>query len=291
MDQDNQTIEALKAEVDSLRQKNQQLEQRVAELAHNQELLQSVIDNTPSSISVKDLDRRLKLVNRAVEQTLGKSRAELIGLTEDELFGPEVVRDWIEHDREVIEHRRVISTEAFVPTDSGERIYMSHKFPLLDEQGNVYALGAIVTDITEQKRGESERLELQQQVIDAQQAALRELGTPLIPIADGVVAMPLVGTIDSARAQMIMETLLEGISEQQADVAILDITGVKVVDTQVASALLRAAQAAQLLGARIVLTGIGAEVAQSLVHLGADLSRIETRSNLQTGIASALHHL
>jgi rsbT co-antagonist protein RsbR len=103
-----------------------------------------------------------------------------------------------------------------------------------------------------------------------------------------VVAMPLVGTIDSWRAQMIMEALLEGISNLQAEVAILDITGVRVVDTQVASALLRAAQAAQLLGARVMLTGIGAEVAQSLVHLGADLSRIEIQSTLQAGVAAAI---
>ncbi|HEU5089813.1 MAG TPA: STAS domain-containing protein, partial [Roseiflexaceae bacterium] len=146
----------------------------------------------------------------------------------------------------------------------------------------------ITTNITDQKQVEIERTALQQQVIEAQQAALRELGTPLVPITDGVVAMPLVGAIDSARAQMIMETLLEGIGTLQADVAILDITGVKVVDTQVASALIRAAQAAQLLGARVMLTGISSDVAQSLVQLGANMQRIETRSTLQAAIASAL---
>ena len=129
---------------------------------------------------------------------------------------------------------------------------------------------------------------LQQQVIDSQQATLRELSTPLVPIADGVVAMPLVGTIDSQRAQQIIETLLEGISQRQAETAILDITGVKVVDTHVAQALLRAAQAAALLGAQVILTGIQADVAQSLVQLGADLNRIVTRSDLQAGIAYAL---
>jgi rsbT co-antagonist protein RsbR len=146
------------------------------------------------------------------------------------------------------------------------------------------ALRAEIAALRAENEGLQARIvELEQ----AQMAALRELSTPLVPITDGLVAMPLVGAIDSMRAQQIMETLLEGISAQQADIAILDITGVRVVDTQVAAALLRAAQAAQLLGAQVVLTGISAEVAQALVHLGAELRGIVTRSNLQSGIAYA----
>ncbi|MDT9046821.1 STAS domain-containing protein, partial [Escherichia coli] len=86
----------------------------------------------------------------------------------------------------------------------------------------------------------------QEQLIQAQQAALRELSTPLIPLDDGVVAMPLIGAIDSVRAQQVIETLLEGVSVHHARVAILDITGVSVVDTQVANGLIRAAQAVKL---------------------------------------------
>jgi rsbT co-antagonist protein RsbR len=100
--------------------------------------------------------------------------------------------------------------------------------------------------------------------------------------------MPLVGAIDSARIQQIMETLLEGISDHQAEIAILDITGVQVVDTQVADGMIRAAQAVRLLGAEIVLTGIGATMAQTLVNLGADMSNITTRGTLQGGIAYAM---
>lgn len=85
-----------------------------------------------------------------------------------------------------------------------------------------------------------------------------------------------------------METLLEGIARFQADMAILDITGIRVIDTQVAQALMRTAQAVKLLGARVVLTGIQPQIAQTLVHLGADLSGIVTRSTLQSGIAFAL---
>ncbi len=100
--------------------------------------------------------------------------------------------------------------------------------------------------------------------------------------------MPLIGAIDSARAQQIMETLLEGVAQHRSDVVILDITGVQVVDTQVANALLQAAQAVKLLGAQVILTGIRPHIAQTLVSLGVDLRGIVTRSTLQTGVAYAL---
>ena len=149
----------------------------------------------------------------------------------------------------------------------------------------------IATEITERKREAEERTALQLQVIAAQRATLRELSTPLIPIAEGVLAMPLIGTIDAARAEQILQSLLDGVSAQRARVAILDITGVRVVDAQVASALINAAHAVRLLGAHVILTGIRAEVAQALVQLGADLSDLTTRSTLQSGIAYALKRL
>jgi anti-anti-sigma regulatory factor len=122
----------------------------------------------------------------------------------------------------------------------------------------------------------------------AQAAALAELSTPLIPISDTVVVMPLIGAVDARRAQQVLEALLEGIGSSGADVAILDITGVPVVDTMVANGLIQAAQAARLLGATVMLTGIRPEVAQTLVGLGVDLRGIVTHSTLQSGIAAVL---
>ncbi len=150
-------------------------------------------------------------------------------------------------------------------------------------------LSTIVRNLTERKRQEDERAALQQQIIEAQRDALCELSTPLIPLTDDVVIMPLIGTIDSGRAQMIMETLLEGVVRHQADLAILDITGVLVVDTQVAQSFILAAKAVRLLGAQVMLTGIQPQIAQTLVHLGIDLSDIQTQGSLQTGIAVALY--
>ncbi|MEI6775508.1 MAG: STAS domain-containing protein [Chloroflexales bacterium] len=162
-------------------------------------------------------------------------------------------------------------------------IYEITMAPARDGSGSIVAGISVIRDVTAQRN-----MEHLLQIIAGQEAALRELSTPLIPLADNVVVMPIIGTIDARRAQQIMETLLEGVAANQADVALLDISGVRVVDTQVADALLRVAQAAKLLGTQIVLTGIRAEVAQTIVHLGADMTGIVTRSNLQDGLRYAL---
>jgi rsbT co-antagonist protein RsbR len=147
-----------------------------------------------------------------------------------------------------------------------------------------------VRDISERRRAEEalHQAALDRELIRTQAAALAELSTPLIPISDTVMVMPLIGAVDSRRAQQVIDTLLHDVQASRTQIAILDITGVPIVDTQVANVLLRAAQAVKLLGARVVLTGIRPEVAQTLVGLGLDLSGIVTRATLQTGIAFAL---
>lgn len=127
-----------------------------------------------------------------------------------------------------------------------------------------------------------------QEIIEAQRKALRELSTPIVPVSEEIIAMPLIGVIDTTRAQQVMEALLMAISRHQAEVVIIDITGVPVVDTGVANHILQTTRAANLLGSRVVLTGIAPEVAQTIVSLGVDLSGIVTRSNLQSGIEYAL---
>lgn len=127
-----------------------------------------------------------------------------------------------------------------------------------------------------------------EQMIRDQALQLREISTPIIPLHQGMLVVPLIGTIDSHRAGQIMEILLDGIARQRATVVLLDITGVPMVDTQVANYLIQAARAARLLGSEVVLVGIGPEIAQTIVQLGIDLSDIATRSNLETGIEYAL---
>ena len=161
--------------------------------------------------------------------------------------------------------------------------------PIPDEAGKPHYLLIIINDLSEQRRALDEREVLQAQIIAAQQSALQELSTPLLPLSNKVVLMPIVGAMDSRRAQQVIETLLEGVSQYNAEIAILDITGVQVVDTQVANTFIQSARAVQLLGARVMLTGIRPEVAQTLVQLGVDLQGMLTRGSLQSGIAYAFN--
>jgi anti-anti-sigma factor len=153
---------------------------------------------------------------------------------------------------------------------------------------SVYILPSILRSTIE--NGEA-LARVHDEVIHSQAATLQEISSPLIPISDTVMVMPLIGAIDERRAQHIMESLLEGISLNGTRLVILDITGVPLVDTQVANVLIQAAQAVKLLGAQVMLTGMRPEVAQALVGLGIGLDGIMTRSTVQNGIAYALEHV
>ena len=147
---------------------------------------------------------------------------------------------------------------------------------------------SIAMDITERKRAEEEALGLQEKMLAVKDATLRALSTPLLPIAKGVIVLPLVGTVDGQRASAVLETLLEGIAQHQAERVIIDVTGVPEVDAEVANALLQTARAVKLLGAEVVLTGLQAGIARTLVDLGADLGDIRTLATLESGISLLL---
>jgi anti-anti-sigma factor len=159
-----------------------------------------------------------------------------------------------------------------------------------DQRTSEGGVVCIRTDITDEKRAEELRHQsaLQDEVLRAQDALLAELSTPILRISEGAVVLPLVGSIDSTRAQRVAEALLGAVETQRADLVILDITGVPLVDTQVVNALLQCARAVRLLGARLVLTGIRPDVAQTIVALGIDLGDIITRADLREGIQYAL---
>jgi rsbT co-antagonist protein RsbR len=120
------------------------------------------------------------------------------------------------------------------------------------------------------------------------QAAIRELSTPVIKVYDRILLLPIVGTVDTQRANQIMETVLVQVVEQQAKVIIIDIAGVPVVDTRVANHILQTTAAVQLLGAVSILTGISASVARTVIQLGVEITRIDTRAKLSEGIELAL---
>lgn len=125
-------------------------------------------------------------------------------------------------------------------------------------------------------------------IVSLQRVALQELSAPLIPVMENITIMPLIGTIDTSRAKLIMENLLEGVIKHRSEVVLIDITGVPVVDTMVAHHIIQAAEAVRLIGSQCILVGIRPEIAQTIVSLGIDLSKLPTQNSLRKGFTEAL---
>jgi rsbT co-antagonist protein RsbR len=128
-------------------------------------------------------------------------------------------------------------------------------------------------------------------IINRQQEELLELSTPVVKLWDGVLALPMIGTLDSQRTQVVMESLLQRIVETGSEIAIIDITGVPTVDTLVAQHLLKTVTAIRLMGADCIISGVRPQIAQTIVHLGLDLQGIVTKANLADALALALKRL
>ena len=125
-------------------------------------------------------------------------------------------------------------------------------------------------------------------IIERQRQEMLELSTPVVKIWDGVLALPMIGTLDSERAQVVMESLLENIVATGSTIAIVDITGVPTVDTLVAQHLLKTVAAAKLMGADCIISGIRPQIAQTIVHLGIDLNEVTTKASLADALSTAL---
>lgn len=158
-----------------------------------------------------------------------------------------------------------------------------------EEQERQTQLEALVAQRTAELQATVDALQEAQHTLESQSDTIRAMATPVVQLWRGVLLVPLIGTVDVSRAQQVTEVILEGVAQHQADLVILDITGVPLVDTQVAQAFIQTAQAVKLLGARVMITGIQPQIAQTLVHLGVDLRGIETQGNLQAGIAASLN--
>lgn len=164
--------------------------------------------------------------------------------------------------------------------DGDWRWMLSRGMTAQNERGRIIRMAGSQTDTTHLKQAE--------ETIRVQESTVRELSTPLIPLTERVIMMPLIGTMTNQRVQQMTETLLKGITAHKARIVILDATGLDIVDTEVADTILRLTHAVRLLGSRLLLSGIRPDVAQVLVHLEADLGMIQTYSSLQEAIARAL---
>jgi rsbT co-antagonist protein RsbR len=128
-------------------------------------------------------------------------------------------------------------------------------------------------------------------VIRRQQQEMLELSTPVVKLFDELIALPLIGTLDSARTQVVMENLLNNIVATSASIAIVDITGVPTVDTQVAQHLLKTVAAARLMGADCIISGLRPQIAQTIVHLGVELQNVTTKATMADALKLALQRM
>lgn len=248
----------------------------------------NILESMNDALVVIDAQGMIQTVNRATTELLGYQKEELLDQPIGIMFAD---MDTALTGGRAMPAQVIQNTEVAFKTRNGRELPVSFSASVMsDAFGEHAGMVCVAHDITERKQAEEALRHsiVQEEVIRAQSAALAELSTPIIPITDQVMVMPLIGTIDSQRAQQVLEVLLHEIAGRGAAVVIIDITGVVVVDTQVANALLQAAQAVKLLGARVMLTGIRPEVAQTLVGLGADLRSVVTYSTLQSGLAVAL---
>ncbi|WP_110518540.1 PAS domain S-box protein [Herpetosiphon llansteffanensis] len=251
----------------------------------------TILSSTNDIVAIADLSGKMQYLNPAARRLLAIEPTDAANqLTWHDLHPDKSEQKWL---AQTLHHAQVHGSwmgEHELKPAHGQRLPVMYQMLChydVDQQPSFFSV--IAHDISDQKQAEAERQRLHEEIIRTQQQALIELSTPLIPIADTVVLLPLVGSVDTARAQQFMETLLEGVHINKAQIAIVDVTGVPVMDTQVAGLLIRAANSVQLLGARVIITGIRPELAQTLVTLGIDFRSIMTHSSLQQGITYAIN--
>jgi rsbT co-antagonist protein RsbR len=256
--------------------------------------LGDILEQLPIPISIYDQDGLQVASNAATAALWNIRREQWVGhfnmVTDPQLAAQgsaERHRRVMQGETIVLPPSRFSGRQTGLQADAREHRWVGATYlPLRDASGTVTHLMAILRDVTEQIEQEQE-IEKARSEIAAQRATIASLSTPVVKVWEAILAMPLVGVIDSHRAMQVTESLLSTIANQQAECVIIDITGVPLVDTQVAQYLIQTAQACKLLGCEAALVGTGVELAQTIVQLGVDLRALNTMADLQAGIAWA----
>jgi rsbT co-antagonist protein RsbR len=267
-------------------------------MARNAKLVVELLERSHAEILEDWLNEQHKSVSRRrdliSDSELREQSAALIGLIRPALASASDVdsAEWQPVRARLDEISRARATQGFSPTETAMFVF-SLKQPLLSrfKQANASLddvweltevldkLGLYTTEVYQRTR---------EQVISRQQAEMLELSTPVVQLWDGVLALPLIGTLDSRRTQSVMEALLERIVETGSEFAIIDITGVPTVDTLTAQHLIKTITATRLMGAECIISGIRPQIAQTIVHLGVDLGDVLTKSSLAGALDLAL---
>jgi PAS domain S-box-containing protein len=260
--------------------------QDLTERRRAESMTRDLLEASPDPTVIVNQDGRIELVNQRTEQVFGYRREDLIGQEVEMLVPPRL------RDRHPVLRNAFFADARARPMGVGLELFAVRsdgtEFPVEISLSPIETfrgtfVSAAIRDVTE-RHG-------QMQLLRRQRDEILELSTPVIEVWESVLALPIIGTLDSNRAARLTESLLEKIGEKQCEVVILDISGVPTIDTLVAQHLLRTIQAATLMGTISILSGIRPETAQAMVHLGIDLGQLRSRATLRHALQLALHIL
>lgn len=266
--------------------------------ARSLRLLQRVLDTIPDPIFVKDRGHRWIAFNDGFTRLVGHPRAALLGRSDPDFSPPEQVEVFWRMDDLVIDSGEAHENEEQLTTGDGvDRTIWTRKYPLRDDDGAVVGLCGVITDVTELRarvkrveRIEAENRE-QRAVIAAQADLLAAMLLPVVEVWQGVLLIPLVGELNNDRVKQVQDSVLRAVVRTGARFVLLDMTGTPVVDSNVAAALMRTADAAALLGCKSIMCGMGPEIARTVVALQIDFGRIIPCGTLRDGLALAMKRL
>ncbi|HEV8431161.1 MAG TPA: PAS domain S-box protein [Pyrinomonadaceae bacterium] len=223
--------------------------------------------------------------NEGAQNLKGFTAEEIIGKHISVFFTKEDVEDKKpQRELEIAATTGRFEDEAWRVRKDGSRFWANVVINAMRDQNNkLLGFAKITRDMTERRRTE--------ETLARQAREILEISTPVVQVWEGILLVPLIGTLDSQRTQQVMEKLLTHIADSNSPMALIDITGVPTIDTQTARHLVETVSAVRLLGAEVFLTGVRPAIAQTLVHLGIELSGVVTRSSLSSGLKQALEVL
>jgi len=250
-------------------------------------MLQTLADTISDyAIIFLDPNGNVTTWNKAAERLKGWTAEEIIGQHFSKFYPPEdVAKGKTELELKTAARDGRFEDEGWRIRKDGKRFWANVILTALrDKNGNLLGYGKVTRDLSERRRTE-------EQIHKQAQEIFEMAVVPVVQVWEGVILVPLIGTLDSQRTQQLMERLLNKVTETSSPVALLDITGVPAIDSQTAQHLIETVSAVRLLGAEVILTGVRPSIAQTLVHLGIDLSNVITRASLAAGLRMALNIL
>ena len=229
--------------------------------------------------------------NEGAQRIKGYSAAEIIGKNFSIFYTKEdIAQGKTEKELSIAAKEGRYEDESWRIRKDGSRFWANVILTALrDDRGVLRGFGKLTRDLTERKQAEEALAQSAASEAIARRAQeILDISIPVVQVWEGVILAPLIGSLDSQRTQQLMEKLLDNIVDTRSSVALIDITGVPSIDTQTARHLVEAVSAVRLLGADVILTGVRPAIAQTLVHLGIDLSGVTTRSSLSAGLRVGL---